>query len=72
MREVEVKTLQKPLQVSKQKLGELKGAVSGSLVSRMKKEAVECPVKGETVPFIECFTCKNFLRRVKGHVHCRG
>ncbi|WP_309493408.1 hypothetical protein [Candidatus Hecatella orcuttiae] len=72
MHEVEVKILQKPLRVPKEKLGELKGTVSGSLLSRMKKEAVDCPVKGETLPFIECFTCENFLRRVKGHVHCRG
>lgn len=42
------------------------------MLRKMKKEAVDCPVSKETVPFIECLGCQSFIRRVKGRVHCRG
>jgi len=51
---------------------ELKGALGKSMISRLKKEAVECPVQGKVVPFLLCYTCKNFVRRYKGRVYCRG
>jgi hypothetical protein len=38
----------------------------------MKKEAVDCPVKLKVVSFVECFTCPNFNRRVRGKVGCKG
>jgi hypothetical protein len=38
----------------------------------MKKEAVDCPVKAKRVSFVECFTCPNFNRRVRGKVGCAG
>lgn len=69
---VEIKPLDKAIPVPKQSVQNLKGAVGGKLLSRMKKEAVNCPVKEKTISFIECFTCNNFLRRVKGTVGCKG
>jgi hypothetical protein len=64
--------LPKAMPIEKAKTQQLKGVVSGKLLSLMRREAVECPVKGEVVPFIECFSCSNFLRRVKGKVNCKG
>jgi len=69
---LEVKTVSKPFRIPKDKLSEFKGLMSKRTLSRLKSEAVDCPVKGETVPFLECFTCKNFVRRVKGYVYCNG
>jgi hypothetical protein len=50
----------------------IKGAVKGKMLAKMKKEAVDCPVKLKVVSFVECFTCPNFNRRVRGKVGCRG
>ena len=69
---IEIRLLEKAMPVSKQLLQDLKGAAGGKFLARMKREALECPVKGKTVSFVECFSCKNFLRRVKGSVGCRG
>ena len=69
---IEVKMPNKPIQISKELVQDLKGAASGKLLARMKKEALDCPVKKKTVSFVECFGCKNFLRRVKGTVGCKG
>ena len=66
-----VKMLDKPMKVPKELLDELKGVVSKSMLARMRREAVECPVKG-LVPFAECFLCERFVRRVKGEVYCRS
>jgi hypothetical protein len=70
--QVQVKLLERAIPVSKDFVKDLKGAVGGKLLSRMKKEAVDCPVRGKAVSFVECFSCKNFLRRVKGTVGCKG
>ncbi|RLE79922.1 MAG: hypothetical protein DRJ51_06845 [Thermoprotei archaeon] len=51
---------------------ELKSALGRSMIARLKKEAVHCPVRGDVIPFLICYTCKNFIRRVKGRVYCRG
>lgn len=56
----------------KQYLQDLKGVVGGKQLARMKKEAVDCPVLGRRVSFVQCFACPNFIRRVKGQVGCRG
>ena len=69
---LEVKIFPKPFKISKDKLSELKGVVSRRAIERMKKEGVECPVKKAPVPFLECFTCEKFVRRVKGYVYCDG
>ena len=69
---VQIRLLEKALPSSKDFVKDLKGAVGGKLLSRMKKEAVDCPMKGKTVSFVECFACANFLRRMKGMVGCKG
>lgn len=56
----------------KESLEAIKGAVKGKMLARMKKEAVDCPVKLKVVSFVECFTCPNFNRRVRGKVGCKG
>jgi len=68
---VEVKPIRKPMKVNSDVLEDVKG-LSPKLLRRMKKEAVECPVKKTTISFIECFTCNNFITRVKGMVYCKG
>ncbi|MGA1975003.1 MAG: hypothetical protein ABSG92_05145 [Conexivisphaerales archaeon] len=68
--EVPIYTVGAPAKVPKEVTAQLKGAVSGKMVSRMKKEAVRCPVVNDEVTFLVCFTCPSFLRRVKGVVHC--
>ncbi|MCS7125816.1 MAG: hypothetical protein NZ929_02765 [Aigarchaeota archaeon] len=62
----------KPLKVSKEASEIVKTAVGGKMIQRMKKEYVDCPVAKRQIPFIECFLCVSFIRRVKGEVHCRG
>ena len=69
---VKVKTLEKPARIPRERLEEFKGILSRSMINRMKREAVDCPVKKQTIPFLECFTCENFLRRVKGEIYCKG
>lgn len=56
----------------KESLEAIKGAVKGKMLARMKKEAVDCPVKMKVVSFVECFTCPNYNRRVRGKVGCKG
>ena len=56
----------------KEALEAIKGAVKGKMLAKMKKEAVDCPVKLKVVSFVECFTCPNFNRRIRGKVGCRG
>jgi hypothetical protein len=70
--EVPVLAVAKPAKVPKEVTSELKGVVSGKMISKMKKEAVHCPVVKDDVTFLVCFTCPSFLRRVKGVVHCAG
>lgn len=69
---VKVERTEKSLKPSKQSLELLKGAISKKMVSSMKREQVNCPVAGRYVPFLDCFACISFIRRVKGEVHCAG
>ncbi len=69
---VKVIALEEPLKVSKEAQDSLKGVVSGKMLARMKREAVDCPVLNRRLPFLECFACKNFQRRLRGEVHCLG
>ena len=69
---VRVYSLEKRSKVPKEVLEELKGAVSGKMMARMKKEAIFCPVLNRERPFLECFVCPNFMSRIKGEVHCLG
>ncbi|MCP8315516.1 MAG: hypothetical protein H3Z52_09930 [archaeon] len=63
---------EKAFNVSKEVTASLKGVVSGKMMSRMKREAIQCPVIKEELPFLECFACESFIRRIKGEVHCAG
>jgi hypothetical protein len=69
---VDIRPVEKGIATPKEFVQELKGAVGGKQLARMKKEAVDCPVLQKTVSFVQCFACPNFLRRVKGKVDCRG
>jgi len=69
--EVLVKRLDKPLKVPRELSKKLSG-LSRKLLLRMKREAGDCPVMGREVPFLQCYFCPNFVRRVMGVVHCRG
>ncbi len=73
--EVAVEKLDKALPLPRELNEQVKdalGNVSRKMLSEMRKEAVQCPVLGRQVPFLQCYTCKNFVRRVRGVVHCRG
>ena len=69
---VDIVTPPKTIPTPKASLEAIKGAVKGKMLAKMKKEAVDCPVKLKAVSFVECFTCPNFNRRVRGKVGCRG
>lgn len=69
---VDIIEILKAIPASKESLEAIKDAVKGKALAKMKKEAVDCPVKVRRVSFIECFTCPNFNRRVRGKVGCAG
>ncbi len=69
---VEIWAVERAVPTPKEFVQELKGAVGGKQLARMKKEAVDCPVLQKKVSFVQCFACPNFLRRVKGQVDCKG
>jgi len=69
---VKVEEAEKALRVEKEVVESLKGAVGRKMLSRMRREYVICPLTGERTPFLKCFTCKSFIRRIRGVVHCAG
>jgi hypothetical protein len=69
---VKVIAREKAFSIPKGITANLKGVVSGKMMSRMRHESVQCPVVKNEVPFLECFVCESFMRRVKGEVHCAG
>lgn len=69
---VEIVQLEKPKRVPKVVGEQLKGVASGKMMSRFKKEAVNCPVLNKELAFLVCFACPSFLRRVSGVVDCAG
>ena len=56
----------------KESLEAVKGSVKGKMLAKMKKEAVDCPVKLKKVSFLECFTCPNFNRRVRARLDAKA
>ena len=68
--EIDINISEKRMKVPKEKVQALKGSVGGKMLSKMKKECVDCPVTLTSVSFVECFTCDKFVRRIKGKVHC--
>ena len=69
---VPVRMLEHAKRLPKEVTQSVKGAVGRKMLSRMKKEVVDCPVLGVERPFLVCFSCSNFVRRVSGKVYCRG
>jgi len=69
---VEVIEAEKPPRIPPEYTEGLKGVLSAKRISSLKKEVVNCPVIGSQVPFLVCFQCPSFLRRVKGTVQCAG
>jgi len=69
---VDVEQAPEGLKPSKESLSALKGVVSKRFLSSMEKEAVNCPVFQRSVPFPQCMTCPNFVRRFRGKGYCRG
>jgi len=69
---VDIVEAPKAIRAPKETLDAIKGAVKGKALAKMRKEAVDCPVKVRRVSFVECFTCPNFNRRVRGKVGCAG
>src|SRR5947209_17765518 len=69
---VEIRPVEKAVATPKEFVQELKGAVGGKQLAKMKKEAVDCPVWQKNLSFVQCFACPNFLRRDKGKVDCSG
>ena len=69
---VKIHDSDKPLKVEKKLVESLKGAASAKMLRKMKTEFVDCPVLMGKQSFLACFACSNFLRRVKGEVHCLG
>ena len=70
--QVQIFTPPKPKKVPKAVSQELKGGASPKMISKMKKESVDCPVVKKEVAFLICFACPSFLRRVSGVVDCAG
>lgn len=69
---VEVKKAEKPIRTRKEAVEAVKDAIGSKMMRKMKREYVDCPVAGKQVPFLECFACISFIRRIKGVVHCAG
>ncbi|MFP3283709.1 MAG: hypothetical protein RXP97_06580 [Nitrososphaeria archaeon] len=69
---VKVTVKDKPFRLPSGYTEQLKGMMSPKKVASLKKEAVMCPVIDSEVPFLVCFQCPSFLRRIKGVVHCAG
>ncbi len=69
---VEVKAARRALRVDRETEEALKRSLSSKMISRMKREYVECPVAGKEVAFLLCYSCVSFIRRVSGVVHCEG
>jgi hypothetical protein len=42
------------------------------MMGSMRREWISCPVFGKDLPFLVCFNCPNFIRRVRGVVDCAG
>ncbi|HIE23603.1 MAG TPA: hypothetical protein EYP68_05185 [Candidatus Korarchaeota archaeon] len=70
--EVPVIKLERALRTKKEVREKVKEMLGGGVVRKFNKDAVDCPVRGKRVSFLECYICPNFIRRFKGTVHCRG
>ena len=69
---VEVFAVEKPDRLPSEYTEQLKGVIGPRKIAALKKEAVMCPLTNSQVPFLVCFQCPSFMRRIKGAVHCSG
>lgn len=69
---VEVKTAGRALRVEQEIVESLKKSLSSKMISRMRREFVDCPVANREIPFLLCYNCVSFIRRVSGRVDCEG
>ena len=67
-----IKEQKKAIRTPKESTEILKGVLGAKRIAKMKKEAIECPILEKTVSFVECYSCPNFIRRIRGSVHCKG
>lgn len=70
--EVPVIELQRAMRVPRELTERMKGGISKSMIRKLKRQAVDCPVMGKRVAFLMCYFCPNFVRRVRGIVYCKG
>lgn len=74
--EIPIKQSDKPFRIRSEEAKALLEQLGSGRARQFKKkfgrDYVDCPHKGKQVPFLLCFTCPGFVRRVKGVVHCRG
>jgi hypothetical protein len=82
---VSITAVEKPIKLTDQAKAELQTSgmmddkgklkikgVSPKMLKRMKLEAVDCPVLGAQVGFLQCYVCKNFFSRTMGKTYCKG
>src|ERR1041385_203179 len=82
---VQIKQVSKPIKLTNEAKAELQATgmmddkgklkikgVSPKMLKRMKEEAVDCPVLGKELGFLQCYVCKNFFSRPIGKVFCKG
>lgn len=80
-----IKHVDKPIKVTDEAKKELQASglmddkgklkikgVSPKMLKRMKEEAVDCPVLGKEIGFLQCYVCRNFFSRPVGKVFCKG
>ncbi len=60
------------LKVDNKMVEQLKKTLSNKLITRMRREYVICPVARQEIPFLLCYNCVSFIRRVQGIVDCEG
>jgi hypothetical protein len=70
-REIRIQSLEKPLDVDKEVLAQLRELkLSRKFIDSMKRDAVDCPWVGSTISALKCMGCPYFVRRFKGTIHC--
>ena len=70
--QVKIYAPDKPKRVPKVVTDGLKGGASPKMISKMKKESVDCPMVKKEVAFLVCFSCPSFVNRISGVVGCAG
>ncbi|RLE63572.1 MAG: hypothetical protein DRJ49_01540 [Thermoprotei archaeon] len=69
---VRVEREERGVRIPREVMRELRKYLKPSIIRRFRNDVVMCPVKRDRVPFLLCYNCRNFVRRVMGEVHCRG